>query len=73
VLRGAVVRYALGAAGHSLRVPETGLESMSLLNLLRRIKLAAKLSAATEITKVFLPSGALLVGLYKSNSDVTHS
>ena len=41
-------------------MPETGLESMSLPNLLRRIKLAAKLSLTTEITKVFLPNGALL-------------
>ena len=51
---------AAGAAGHSLRVPSIGLESMSLPNLVRRIKLAAKLAAETEITRVFLPSGAPL-------------
>lgn len=55
-----MVHYALGAAGHTLRVPETGIEAMSLANLVRRIKLAAALPATAEITKVFLPSGALL-------------
>ena len=48
---------AVGAAGHTLRVPEKGLESMSMANLMRRIKLAG---GSENITRVFLPSGAPL-------------
>jgi len=51
---------AAGAAGHTLRVPALGLEAMSLTGLIHRIKLAAQLPLTVEITKVFLPSGAVL-------------
>ena len=55
-----MLEHANGAAGHALRLPGIGLESLSLASLLRRIKLAAKLPATTEVSKIFLPNGALL-------------
>ena len=55
-----MMEEAAGAAGHSIRVPATGLESMSLPSLCHRIKLAAKLSLTADITKLFLPSGMAL-------------